>query len=146
MRLGLRLSAGGVTRSEIDIYADERELERLRRTVRRELDTHRGQEALARVIGVSRIVLRRFLEYSVPLPKHTQKIREWSEDRPPVLVPFGSVLLGTAVRDLPAPHRARARRSLAQVLAEEYLHAGRAVPAWLEDEGSVDGVPAVTVH
>lgn len=146
MRLGFRLGAGGVTRSEIDLYADERELERLRRTVRRELDSHPGQEALAREIGVSRIVLRRFLEFSVPLEKHTQKIREWAEDRPPVWVPFGAVLLGTMVRDLPAPERARTRRELAGVLADGCLRAGCTVPRWVEEETFFDGVIAPALH
>ena len=139
MRLGSRLGAGGVTRSEIDLYADERELERLRRIVRRELATHPGQESLAREIGVSRIVLRRFLAFSVPLPKQLRKIGEWAEDRPPMWVPFAAVLLGTAVRDLPAPERARARWELARVIAGGFLRADRAVPAWLSEELSLDG-------
>ena len=146
MRLGFRLSPGGMTRGEIDLYADERELERLRRTVRRELATHPGQEALAREIGVSRIVLRRFLAFSVPRPAHAQKIREWAEDRPPVWVPFGTVLLATAVRDLPADERARARQELARVLAGGFLRAGRALPAWLEEESSLGGVSTPALH
>lgn len=134
MRLGFRLGNGNVTRSEIDLYADERELERLRRTVRRELATHRGQEALARDIGVSRIVLRRFLEYGVPLPVHLRKIREWAEDRPPLWTPLGAVILATIVRDLPAAERARTRRDLARELASGFRRAGVEVPQWLEDE------------
>jgi hypothetical protein len=146
MRLGFRLSADGMTRSEIDIYADERELERLRRTVRRELATYPGQEALAREIGISRIVLRRFLAFSVPQPAHAQKIREWAEDRPPVWVPFGAVLLATAVRDLPAPVRARTRGELARVLADGFVRASHPLPAWLEEEASVGGVAAPALH
>jgi hypothetical protein len=138
MRLGFRLSDGTVTRKEIDLYADERELERLRRTVARELATHPGQEALAREIGVSRIVLRRFLGYSAPQPRHVQKIREWAEDRPPVWTPIGAVLLATAVRELPGPERVRARRELARVLADGFRRAGAALPGWLEDEVSLE--------
>lgn len=146
MRLGFRLSPGGMTRAEIDLYADERELERLRRTVRRELATHPGQEALAREIGVSRIVLRRFLAFSIPRPAHAQRIREWAEDRPPVWVPFGAVLLATAVRDLPAGERTRVRAELARVLADGLLRTGQALPAWLEEEASLAGVPTPTLH
>jgi hypothetical protein len=138
MRLGFRLSDGTVTRKEIDLYADERDLERLRRTLVRELATHRGQEALAREIGVSRIVLRRFLEHSVPQPRHLQKIREWAEDRPLVWAPIGAVLLATAVRELPGPERVRARRELARVLADGFGRAGLALPGWLEDEVARD--------
>jgi hypothetical protein len=146
MRLGFRLSPGSMTRSEIDLYADERELERLRRTVRRELATHPGQEALSCEIGVSRIVLRRFLAFGLPLPKQLQKIREWAEDRPPVWVPFGAVLLATAVRDLPVAERARARLELACALAGGFLRAGRALPAWLEEESSLGGVSTSALH
>jgi len=146
MRLGFRLSPGGMTRGEIDLYADERELERLRRTVRRELATHPGQEALAREIGISRIVLRRFLAFSIPRPAHAQKIREWAEDRPPVWVPFGAVLLATAVRDLSADERARARQELARVLADGFVRASHPLPAWLEEEASVEGVAAPALH
>jgi hypothetical protein len=138
MRLDYRLAAGSVTRSEIDLYADQRELERLRRTVVRELATHPGQEALAREIGVSRIVLRRFVEHSVPQPKHLQKIREWAEDRPPVWTPIGAVLLATVVRDLPGPERVQTRRELARVLADGFRRAGAALPGWLEDEVALE--------
>jgi len=146
MRLGFRLSPGGMTRGEIDLYADERELERLRRTVRRELATHPGQEALARQIGISRIVLRRFLAHSVPRPAHAQKIRDWAEDRPPVWVPFGAVLLATAVRDLPAAERARIRGELARMLAAGFIRAGQMLPSWLEEEASWGGVTTPALH
>jgi hypothetical protein len=134
MRLDYTLTAGNVTRKEIDLYADERELERLRRTVGRELASHSGQEALAREIGVSRIVLRRFLGHSAPQFRHLQKIREWAEDRPPVWTPFGVVLLATIVRGLPATERIRARSCLARVLADGFRRAGASVPPWLVEE------------
>ena len=140
MRPGFRLGGGSVTRSEIDHYADQRELERLRRTVARELATHHGQEALAREIGVSRIVLRRFLAFSVPRPAHAQKIREWAEDRPPVWIPFGAVLLATAVAGLPAPERTRARLDLAGALADGFRRSGRALPGWLKEELALERV------
>lgn len=147
MKPGFRLSAGSVTRSEIDHYADQRELERLRRTVARELATHHGQDALAREIGVSRIVLRRFLAYSTPLPRHLQKIRDWAEDRPPVWIPFGAVLLATAIAGLPAPERTRARCDLAGALADGFRRSGRALPEWLKEELALERVcppPALT--
>lgn len=135
MKLGYRLGPNGVTRDEIDAYADEREMERLRRTLRRELATHPGQEALAREIGVARIVLRKFLAMTAtPRPKNLQKIREWAENRPPMWTPFGAVLLATAVRDLPGDERARVRHHLAQALHDGYRRAGVAVPAWLDAE------------
>jgi hypothetical protein len=135
MRLEYRLSGANVTREELDAYADERELERLRRTLRRELATHRGQEALAREIGVSRIVLRKFLAYqAVPRPEHLQKIREWAEDRPPLWTPFGVILLATIVRGVPASERAWTRSSLAQVLSAGFRRAGASVPTWLVEE------------
>ena len=134
MRLGFRVGSGGMTRSEINLYADERELERLRRTVARELATHPGQEALARQIGVSRIVLRRFEQGAVPRPEHVKKIAEWAEDRPPVWTPLGAIILATLVRDLPAAERALARHALARTLAVGFRRADRALPAWLEEE------------
>jgi hypothetical protein len=141
MRLGYHLGGGNVTKEEIDAYADERELERLRRTLRRELATHRGQEALAAEIGVSRIVLRKFLAYqAVPRPEHLQKIREWAEDRPPLWTPFGVVLLATIIRGLPASERAPARCSLAQVLADGFRRAGASVPPWLVEEAATGQV------
>ena len=137
MRLGYRLGGGNVRKEEID----ERELERLRQTLRRELASHRGQEALARQIGVSRIVLRKFLAYqAVPRPEHLQKIREWAEDRPPVWTPFGVVLLATIIRSLPASERAPARYSLAQVLADGFRRAGAPVPTWLAEETTTSQV------
>jgi hypothetical protein len=137
MRLGYRLGGGTVTKAEIDAYADERELERLRRTLRRELAIHRGQEALAGEIGVSRIVLRKFVAYqAVPRPEHLQKIREWAEDRPPVWTPFGAVLLAAIVRGLPARERAWALSCLAHVLADGFRRAGTSVPPWLMEEAA----------
>lgn len=43
-------------------FADALDLEALRLAVRRELRVHRGQRALARLIGVSRGSLRKFVE------------------------------------------------------------------------------------
>jgi hypothetical protein len=136
MKLGSTLGPGGVTRSEIDTYADERDMERLRRTIRRELATHPGQEALAREIGISRIVLRRLLDFSIPRPAHAQKIREWAEDRAPVWVPFGAVLLATAVREIRGPERARTRAQLALALGDGFRRAGQTLRPWLEEEVS----------
>lgn len=137
MRLDYRLGPSGVSREEIDAYADEREMERLRRTVRRELATNPGQEALAREIGVARIVLRKFLGMAAtPRPKNLQKIRDWAENRPPIWTPFGAVLLATAVRDLPGDERARVRRHLAEALHDGHRRAGTPVPDWLVAEST----------
>jgi transcriptional regulator with XRE-family HTH domain len=121
--------------SEIDAYADMRELETLRRALRRELEDHPGQDDLARVIGVGRSVLRKFLEQRTrPRLGALMKIRRWAEDRPPMFVPLGSVILATAVHDLPGGHRARARRDVAEALLLSYQRAGVPLPDWLREE------------
>ncbi|HYH80562.1 MAG TPA: hypothetical protein VEX86_12220 [Longimicrobium sp.] len=137
MKLGYRLGPNGVSGEEINAYADERELERLRRTIRAELDTHPGQEALAREMRVGRLVIRKFVEQRArPTPANLQKIRDWAENRPPMWTPYGAVILATAVRDLPGDERARVRRHLAQALADGYRRAGVTVPAWLQREAA----------
>lgn len=135
MRLGALIGPGTIQPKEIDALADERELETLRRALRRELAVHRGQVGLAREIGVDRIVIRKFLELRTkPLPENLQKIRDWVENRPPIYTPFGSVLLAALVRDLPGASRGRTRRELADALASNYQRAGESIPDWLRSE------------
>ena len=135
MQLGYRLEPGALSKKEIDAYSDERQLERLRRTIRSELRTHPGQEALAREIGVGRIVLRKFVEQrAMPTPPNLKKIREWAENRPPMWTPLGSVLLATIVRDLPGAERARVRREIAYALADSHRRSGQQIPDWVKDE------------
>jgi hypothetical protein len=141
MRLGALVGPGTIQPREIDALADERELEALRRALRRELAVHGGQVGLAREIGVDRIVIRKFLEMRTrPLPDNLQKIRDWVENRPPTYTPFGSVLLAALVRDLPGGSRARTRRELAEAMASNYQRAGESIPDWLRSEL---GMPAV---
>jgi hypothetical protein len=137
MKLGYRLGPDGVSREEVNAYADERELERLRRTIRAELETHPGQDTLAREMRVGRIVIRKFLEQRArPTPANLRKIRDWAENRPPMWTPYGAVILALAVRDLSGDERARVRRHLAQALADGYRRAGVSVPEWLQSESA----------
>lgn len=142
MRLGAVVGPGSIQPREIDALADERELETLRRALRRELAVHGGQVGLAREIGVDRIVIRKFLEMRTrPLPDNLQKIRDWVENRPATFTPFGCVLLAALVRDLPGGSRARTRHELAEAMASNYQRAGESIPDWLRSEL---GMPAVT--
>ena len=135
MRLGALVGPGTIQPRELDALADERELESLRRALRRELAVHGGQVGLAREIGVDRIVIRKFLEMRTkPLPENLQRIRDWVENRPPTFTPFGCVLLSALVRDLPGASRARTRHELAEVMATNYQRAGESIPDWLRDE------------
>jgi hypothetical protein len=139
MRLGTLIGPGTIQPKEIDALADDRELETLRRALRRELKVHGGQVGLAREIGVDRIVIRKFLDLRTkPIPANLQKIREWMEDRPPAYTPFGCVLLAALVRDLPGANRARARKELAEALAANYQRAGESVPDWVGSELGMD--------
>ncbi|HEX2093354.1 MAG TPA: hypothetical protein VHG28_13195 [Longimicrobiaceae bacterium] len=122
---------------ELGRVADEWALEELRQALRRELRTHRGQEALARIIGVGRAVIRKLVEMrSVPRPEHLNRLREWAADRPAVEMHAGTVLLAMLVADLPAAERSRARRSLAAELARLHHEAGVEVPQWLASESA----------
>jgi hypothetical protein len=135
MRLGALVGPGTLQPREIDALADERELEMLRRALRRELAVHGGQVGLAREIGVERIVIRKFLEMRTkPLPDNLQKLRDWVENRPPTFTPFGCVLLAALVRDLPSGSRAHTRRELADAMASNYQRAGESIPDWLRGE------------
>ncbi|HEV2150638.1 MAG TPA: hypothetical protein VGR37_24785 [Longimicrobiaceae bacterium] len=115
-----------------DRLADAWMLEELRQALRRELRTHGGQAAVARSIGVSRSVVRKFLEMrSVPEPRHLDRLRDWAADRPYAETPLPVVSLAVLVDGLPAGARHRARRELAGCLACIYQQSGEEVPAWL---------------
>lgn len=140
MRLGTLIGPGTLQPREIDALADERELETLRRALRRELAVHGGQMGLAREVGVDRIVIRKFLEMRTrPVPENLQKIRDWVENRPPVHTPFGCVLLAALVADLPGGSRGRTRRELAEAIAANYQRAGESIPDWLRAEIGMEG-------
>jgi transcriptional regulator with XRE-family HTH domain len=120
---------------EFNRFADTHAVESLRLAVRRELRVHRGQRALARLIGVSRGTLRKFVEMrSLPTPNNLEKIRDWTADRPEVQAPLGSVALAVIAEDLPADFRFRARMRLTRELASVYAEAGEAPPAWVAEE------------
>lgn len=120
---------------DFDRFADMHAVESLRRAVRRELRVHRGQRALARLIGVSRGTLRKFVEMrSLPTHENLEKIRDWANDRPEVRAPLGSVALAVLADGLPAPSRLQARRDLARTLSAVYAEAGEVLPAWIEEE------------
>lgn len=118
-----------------DRFADCLDLEALRLAVRRELRVHRGQRALARLIGVSRGSLRKFVEMrSLPVPENLEKIREWAADRPRVRAPLGAVALAMLAGDVPAGARLRLRRRLAGEVARACAEEGVEVPAWVREE------------
>ena len=120
---------------DFDRFADVHAIESLRLAVRRELRVHRGQRALARLIGVCRGTLRKFVEMrSLPTYRNLEKIRDWAADRPESRAPLGAVALAVLADDLSAQFRLRARRGLARELAALYAEAGEVLPAWIEEE------------
>lgn len=120
---------------EFNRFADAHAVESLRLAVRRELRVHRGQRALARLIGVCRGTLRKFVEMrSFPTPCNLEKIRDWAADRPEVQAPFGTVALAVIAEDLPADFRLQARLRLARELAAMYAEVGKALPSWVAEE------------
>jgi hypothetical protein len=117
---------------EFDRVADAWDLEELRQVIRRELRTHRGQQALARMIGVGRSVLRKLLEMrSVPVGANLDRLREWAADRPAAETPAGVVCLAMLVEGLPAGARYGSRLELAETLTRLHREAGSEVPRWL---------------
>lgn len=70
---------------------------------------------LARLIGVGRAVVRKFVEMgSIPRIEHLERIREWAADRPAAEIPAGEVALALLVEELargpvPSPGRPRPR-------------------------------------
>jgi transcriptional regulator with XRE-family HTH domain len=117
---------------EFSRIVDAWRLEELRQALRRELRTHRGQLALARMIGVGRSVVRKLLEMrSVPEPRNLDRLHEWAADRPAVETPFDVVCLAVLVEDLPPDARYGARLELAEMLTRLYGQAGADVPQWL---------------
>lgn len=124
------------SRKEIlDRIADEYELESLRQAVRRELRTHGGQRTLAKALGVSRSVIRKFVEMrSVPTAENLQVIRDWAADRPEMETPLGPVCLALLAAEIPAALRSEGRLRLAEALADIYVRMDDPAPAWLVQE------------
>lgn len=119
-----------------DRFADHLDVEGLRLAVRRELRVHRGQRALARLIGVSRGSLRKFVEMrSLPVPENLERIREWAADRPDVRAPLGAVALAMLAGEVPAAARRRLRRRVAGEVARACAEEGVEVPGWVGEEG-----------
>jgi len=117
------------------ILSQEWRFEALRQALRRELRTHSGQRQLASMIGVSRSVIRKFLELrSIPTPENLATLEAWSEDRPAVSVPAGAVCVALLAGDLEPCLRSRARSRLAEALAEIYRDSIHPVPAWVRNE------------
>lgn len=103
--------------------------------IRRELRTHCGQLALARIIGVGRSVVRKLLEMrSVPEPANLDRLRDWAADRPSAETPLAVVCLAVLVENLPPGARYRARLELAQTLTRFHEETGTEVPQWLTAE------------
>lgn len=115
-----------------DRVADAWRLEELRQVLRRELRTHRGQQALARMIGVGRSVVRKLLEMrSVPEDRNLDRLREWEADRPAAETPIEVVCLALLTGGLPPGARYGARLEIAETLTRLYREAGAEVPKWL---------------
>ncbi len=120
---------------ELNRVAEAWRLEELRQAVRRELRTHRGQLALARMIGVGRSVVRKLVEMrSAPRDANLDRLREWAADRPAVETPLETVCLAVLVEGLPAAARYGARLELARALTRLCREAGGEVPRWLAVE------------
>ena len=137
------IGPGSLESAEFDRLADERVLETLHPILARAAEAPGGVSALAREIGVGRIVLRKFLnEHSRPTPSNLQKMREWALDRPAAYAPFGSVLLRTLTSELPPELRGSARAEVAEALALTYQRAG-AIPNWLRSEIGMEAKPPV---
>jgi len=135
MRHRVLARAEGLRVPDFDRFADMHASESLRLAVRRELRVHRGQRALARLIGVCRGTLRKFVEMrSLPTYHNLEKIRDWAADRPEVHAPLGAVALAVLADGLPAQFRRRARLDLARELSGAYAEAGEVLPAWIEEE------------
>lgn len=124
------------TRKEVlDRIADEYELESLRQAVRRELRTHGGQRTLATALGLSRAVIRKFVEMrSVPTPENLQVLRDWAADRPDVETPLGPVCLALLAADVAPALRYEARLRLAEALAQICGRVDEPMHAWLAQE------------
>jgi len=130
-RTGVAASRDG----EFDRLADAWRLEELRQVIRRELRTHCGQLALARIIGVGRSVVRKLLEMqSVPEPRNLDRLREWAADRPSAETPRAVVCLAVLMENLPPSARYRARLEVAETLTRLYGESGTEVPHWLANE------------
>ncbi len=136
MEHGIAQKRVGSSRREIlDRIADEYRLESLRQAVRRELRTHGGQRTLAKQLGLSRSVIRKFVEMrSVPAAENLQVIQEWAADRPDVETPLGSLCFAVLAAELSPALRYQARLRLAEALAEVYAGSDEAAPAWLAHE------------
>lgn len=115
------------------------ELERIHRAegirllLRREL-RHLPQRLLAPIVGISRSSLRKFLALSEPEPRTWARLREWAQDRPEPDVPPGALALALLAAEFPSPHRLRARKHLAHVLARLFAEQNRQPPTWLVEE------------
>jgi transcriptional regulator with XRE-family HTH domain len=121
--------------SDPNAFADLREVELLRQTLRRELRNHGGQRTLAREIGVHRETVRKFAEgQSTPSEPNLAEIREWAADRPEINVPMAVVALAVLVDDLSPPSRPGARTRIARLLLDLYSETGEGVPSWVKDE------------
>lgn len=123
-------------REILDRIADEYELESLRQAVRRELRTHGGQRTLAKALGLSRSVIRKFVEMrSVPTAENLQVIRDWAADRPEMETPLGAVCFALLAAEItPSSLRYEGRLRLAEALADIYARMDDPAPAWLVQE------------
>lgn len=89
---------------------------------------YRGQRALARLIGVSRGSLRKFVEMRwLPVPENLEKVREEAADRPEVRAPLGVVALAMLASEVPAGARLRLAGEVARACAE----VGMEMPGWV---------------
>jgi hypothetical protein len=123
-----------------DRIVAEWKLEGLRQVLRRELRVHSGQRVLARSLGISRAVIRKFLEMrSVPTPENMALLTNWAADRPEMDTPLGAVCLAVLSGELEPRMRYAGRRRVAEALAGLYAESASKIPAWLADELSGRG-------
>lgn len=117
---------------DLRLFGDLYDLERVRQVLRRELKVHGGQAGLAREIGISRGSLRKFLnDLTIPTHPVTERLVEWTADRPEGWTPPGAVAVTLLVHDLPRHLRGPAHRRLLETFAAIHTEAGVALPEWV---------------
>lgn len=130
-----KLKPDSAWRLDLDYFMWAYEEEVLRGAVRHGLRTQGGQRRLARVMGVARGCLRKFVEMrSMPRGVNRERLEYWAQSRAEHVPALESVALALLVADLPAAERMAGRRALAAELAQVHQRAGQREPQWLAAE------------
>lgn len=115
------------------------ELERLRATVRRELEAHPSVSSLARELAMAPGTLRGFLAGARPQLLIKLDMLKWARrrsswwDSPGLLVPNGIIALSAAAECFPGPQRRSERNALVRRLAASYRDRRQPVPEWVKE-------------